>query len=155
VLAGVLFCSAAVNADAALRYDLTIPLRIGSYPLASTDMKLLWRIFIVLTLAWLGTQGASACEHEHASTRTASMREAMRASAVHCDSSTNMRDTGSPCGDHTHSLCCMTMCGGHCSALLSTVGVTARAAASGMPSPHSDPARASITRAPPVRPPIV
>jgi hypothetical protein len=118
-------------------------------------MKLLWRIFIVLTLALLGTQGASACEHEHASTRTASMHEAMHASAVHLDPSTNLRDTGSPCGDHTHWLCCMTMCGAHCSALLSTVGLAARVASSGMPGPHSDPARASITRAPPVRPPIV
>jgi hypothetical protein len=49
----------------------------------------------------------------------------------------------------------MTACGAHCGALLSNIGVAARIASSDVPGADSDPARASVTRAPPVRPPIV
>jgi len=118
-------------------------------------MTLLSRILIVLTLALLGMQGASACEHEHASTSPRAMRshDAMRAVATHCDASTETRDAGSPC-HHAHSLCCMTTCGVHC-AMPSTAGVPARMPSADVPVPRSDPARTGVTRAPPVRPPIV
>ncbi|WP_087733788.1 hypothetical protein [Paraburkholderia piptadeniae] len=118
-------------------------------------MTLLSRILIVLTLALLGMQGASACEHEHVSTSTRAMRshESMRVVATHCDASMDTRDAGSPCR-HAHSLCCMSMCGVHC-AMLSTAGVPARMSSADVPVPRSDPARTSVTRAPPVRPPIV
>ncbi|MEM5382197.1 hypothetical protein VSR68_01095 [Paraburkholderia phymatum] len=122
-------------------------------------MTLLWRILIVLTLALLGMQGASACEHEHAatspspSTRAMHMDESMHAVATHCDASMDTRDAGSPCR-HAHSLCCMTMCGVHCSAMSSGASVPARMSSADVPVPRSDPARAGVTRAPPVRPPI-
>ncbi|MPW16270.1 hypothetical protein GCT13_04830 [Paraburkholderia sp. CNPSo 3157] len=122
-------------------------------------MTLLSRILIVLTLALLGMQGASACEHEHASPSPRAMRmhESMRVVAMHCDASMDTldtRDAGAPCR-HAHSLCCMTMCGVHCSAMLSGAGVPARISSANVPVPRSDPARAGVTRAPPVRPPIV
>ncbi|SEJ27430.1 hypothetical protein [Paraburkholderia diazotrophica] len=119
-------------------------------------MTLLSRILIVLTLALLGMQGASACEHEHASQppRTMHSHESMRVVAMHCDVSMDTRDAGSPCS-HSHSLCCMTMCGVHCSAMLSGAGVPARMSSADVPVPRSDPACAGVTRAPPVRPPIV
>lgn len=114
-------------------------------------MKSLWRIFIVLTFALLGMQGASACEHHH---DAALQAMSMHTNAVHRDTSTNTSDSNSSC-HRTHSLCCMTACGAHCGALLSNVGVAARIASSDVPGADSDPARASVTRAPPVRPPIV
>jgi hypothetical protein len=49
----------------------------------------------------------------------------------------------------------MTACGVHCGALLSNIGMAMRVASSDVPGADSDPARASVTRAPPVRPPIV
>jgi hypothetical protein len=125
-------------------------------------MTLLSRILIVLTLALLGMQGASACEHEHASPspspRAMRMHESMRAVAMHCDASMDMRvamhDAGSTCSQ-AHSVCCMTMCGVHCSAMLSGASVPARMSSANVQPPRSDPARAGVTRAPPVRPPIV
>ncbi|MBN3765895.1 hypothetical protein [Burkholderia sp. Ac-20365] len=112
-------------------------------------MKSLWRILVVLTFVLLGMQGASACEHHHdAASQAASVHQSMHAGAVHCD-------TSDPSCHRTHSLCCMTACGAHCSALLSGVGVALRIASSQLLDADSDPARASVTRAPPVRPPIV
>ncbi|WP_109482471.1 hypothetical protein [Paraburkholderia sp. C35] len=118
-------------------------------------MKSLWRILVVLTLVLLGMQGASACEHHHGdAARTMRMQQVRQASVVHCATSMNMDDASSSC-HRTHSLCCMSACGAHCSALLSAIGVTARVASSDVPATGSDPARTSVTRAPPVRPPIV
>ncbi|MBN3755409.1 hypothetical protein G3N95_20870 [Paraburkholderia sp. Tr-20389] len=118
-------------------------------------MKSLWRILIVLTLALLGMQGASACEHRHdVSPRAMSMHASAPAPVVHCVTSTDTSDPTAPC-HRTHSLCCLTLCGAHCSALLSSMGMSARIASSDLPGIDSDPARASVTRAPPVRPPIV
>ena len=116
-------------------------------------MKSLWRILVVLMLALPCMQGASACEHHHdAALRAVTVHESMPANVVHCDMSMPTRD--SSC-HRTHSLCCMTVCGAHCSALLSSVGAALRIASSQMLDADSDPARASVTRAPPVRPPIV
>jgi hypothetical protein len=50
----------------------------------------------------------------------------------------------------------MSACGVHCGALLSGVGVSARVASSDIHVANSgDAMRASVTHAPPVRPPIV
>ncbi|MEM5435048.1 hypothetical protein [Paraburkholderia diazotrophica] len=121
-------------------------------------MTLLSRILIVLTLALLRMQGASACEHEHASTslspRAMRMHEPMRVVAMHCDVSMHTTDAVSPCR-HAHSLCCTTMCGVHCGAMLSGAHVSVRMSSARVPVPRSDPARAGVTRAPPVPPPIV
>ncbi|BCF87554.1 hypothetical protein [Paraburkholderia largidicola] len=114
-------------------------------------MKSLWRILIVLALALLGMQGASACEHH----RDASLQAmSVHTNAIHRDTSTNTSDSTSSC-HRMHSLCCMTACGTHCGALLSNIGMAMRMASSDLPGADSDPARASVTRAPPVRPPIV
>lgn len=115
-------------------------------------MTPLLRILIVLTLALLGMQGASACEHEHASTLHSHQHESMRVMTAPCDPAMLSRDAGAPC--NTHSPCCTTMCGAHCSALLSTASVPAHMSSGEQPVPHSDPARTGFTRAPPVRPPI-
>src|SRR5690349_23551278 len=113
-------------------------------------MKSLWRIFIVLTLALLGMQVASACEHHHDASPPVMN---MHTNAAHCAMSTNPRDSDSSC-HRSHSLCCMSACGVHCGALLSNVGMATRVASLDVPGAGSDPARAGVTRAPPVRPPI-
>ncbi|MEM5291170.1 hypothetical protein ACFQ3P_17510 [Paraburkholderia sabiae] len=112
-------------------------------------MKLLWRIVIVLTFSLLGMQGAFACEHHHHDVSSGVVP--VHAEAAHCLASTSDRD--SSC-HRTHSLCCMSACGVHCGALLSSVSVSAHAAASEIHFADSDAMRASVTRAPPVRPPI-
>ncbi|TXC87537.1 hypothetical protein FRZ40_08130 [Paraburkholderia azotifigens] len=119
-------------------------------------MKSLWRIVIVLTFSLLGMQGASACEHHHDVSSSAVHAQAfsMYADAAHCVASTTERDRNPSC-QRTHSLCCMSACGVHCGALLSNAGGSARVASSRMPTADSDAMRASVTRAPPVRPPII
>jgi hypothetical protein len=106
-------------------------------------MKLLWRILIVLTFALLGMQSASACEHADAP------HALEHANAIH-----RMGDSQAPC-HHDHAFCCSTACGAHCCALLSGIGASPRVTSSDVPVTHSDPQCAGITRAPPVRPPIV
>lgn len=118
-------------------------------------MKSFWRILVALTFVLLGMQGASACEHHHDDApRAVRVHQPVHEYAVHCATSTNTDNSNSSC-HRTHSLCCMSACGAHCSALLSSIGVTARIASVDVPGVGSDPARAGVTRAPPVRPPIV
>ncbi|CAG9215209.1 conserved hypothetical protein [Paraburkholderia sabiae] len=118
--------------------------------LASARMKLLWRIVIVLTFSLLDMQGAFACEHHH---DVSSRVVPMHAETAHCLASTSAHDRDASCHG-THSLCCMSACGVHCGALLSSVSVSAHAVSSEIHFADSDAMRASITRAPPVRPPI-
>jgi hypothetical protein len=118
-------------------------------------MTSLWRILIALMLALPGMQGASACEHHRdASAHARTVHDSMQAHASPCASSTNPNDSNSSC-HRTHSLCCMSTCGIHCGALMSSAGMSPRVTTADRPKVGSDPARASFTRAPPVRPPIV
>jgi hypothetical protein len=124
--------------------------------LASARMKSLWRILIVLTFSLLGMQGASACGHHHeVGSRVMRVHvSSTHAHAARCVASTSEGGQNASC-HRTRSLCCTSACGVHCGALLSSGGVSVRVASSELPAADSDVMRASITRAPPVRPPIV
>lgn len=120
-------------------------------------MTPLWRMFIALTFALLGMQGASACEHGPASAGVVSAHASPTAASRHGDEALRSMDMRGPISrcHRTHSPCCTTMCGAHCGALLPTTGSSVPAQPVRLQPSRSEPLRAGITRAPPVRPPIV
>lgn len=119
-------------------------------------MTLLWRLFIVMSLALLTMQGAFA--HEHAM-RPADAVHTMHLSAAHVATSSAMSHyegvttSNGPCR-HDHSFCCATACGVHCAALFVTFRFDTRVPDALLPRPLSEPRHEGVTHVPPLRPPI-
>lgn len=147
-----------------LRYDASIhhPHTRRATPSA---MICLGRFLIVLSLALLAMQGAFA--HEHVMPMqgkgvamqmagVASNRDALLHSApslsFHCETAV----AGEPPRgrDHGHCACCMSACGVHCGAVLTTARFEPRSLDTTLPPPFAEPRRDGVTHAPPVPPPI-
>lgn len=122
-------------------------------------MNSVWRIFIVLCLALLMTQGAFAHTHATAANENGApmqmahggdnAREVV-SETPHCD---GMAASAVPC-HHDHSFCCSTACGVHCGALFAVLRFEPHAGESSLPPPLSEAQRTGVTRAPLLRPPI-
>jgi len=139
-------------------------------------MGSLWRVVILLSFAWLSMQGVQAHAYAqagdtaaHGSAVRPRAHEARRmapaaqlASASCADESSDAATSGQPTSksghqhqQHGHCACCMTGCGVHCGALLAAFRFSAQTPDHSLPRTHPVTRYDGVTRAPPVRPPIV
>ncbi|WP_460901365.1 hypothetical protein [Paraburkholderia jirisanensis] len=140
-------------------------------------MGSLWRVVILLSFTWLSMQGVQAHAYpqvddaasSHGSTIRPHAHDAQRVAhdaqlaAVSCaDESADAATSGQPTSksghrhqQHGHCACCVTGCGVHCGALLAAFSFSAQAPDHGLPRTHPVTRYDGVTRAPPVRPPIV
>jgi hypothetical protein len=126
-------------------------------------MKLFLRLFIVLSFAMMAIQGArahardadptrpavAACAHMRVSDEAWRTRTAA-SGPVHVAANDDRQHA-----PHHRCLCCTTDCGAHCTALIDHLRFCAHAGADGLAQLRAVPPYSGITRAPPVRPPIV
>jgi len=144
------------------------------------NMGSLWRVVILLSFAWLSMQGVQAHAYAqtddavahgsvvrpHAADAQRVAHVAQLAAASCADESAEAGTEGRPASpqsghhehhhQHGHCVCCMTACGVHCGALLAaTFSFSAQAPDHSLPRTHPVTRYDGVTRAPPVRPPIV
>jgi len=136
-------------------------------------MASLWRVVIVLSFALLSMQGAQAHALQQSQFGDATPHRALRHSghamqAEHTDALAFSRCAdefadANPGGHapapfnhhHGHCPCCVAGCGVHCGAMLAAFGFAGQAPDDSLPRTHPVSRYDGITRAPPVRPPIV
>jgi hypothetical protein len=135
----------------------------GAIPDTYPIMFVLRRLLIVLALALLAMQGASAQVRTAqlpptqmmltmvAQTDHSKATHAAVAAASHCPGVATGHAAG---GNHDDCPGCPSACGIHCGALLAAYRLEPRAFHASLPSPLSEPLRGGVTHAPPVRPPI-
>jgi hypothetical protein len=124
-------------------------------------MASLWRAFVVLLFALLSMQGAQAHvdRHDHARFADVPSHAGLVALAGCADASADANPERKPSSSsgchHGHCACCMMGCGVHCGALPVAVSLAAPVTEDSPPRTHPVTRYDGITRAPPVRPPIV